>query len=113
MEISAFTQRKDANSALATDQYVYVVDFTRDLFSEIDFSRLSSIQIMDFFHRHYNMTKSFDMKQIDLTTAYTKMEEFIPADYSDFIASLPPQEEKESNSVEVSINSSDNNPKKR
>lgn len=113
VEISAFTQRKDANSALATDQYVFVVDFTRDLFSEIDFSRFSSIQIMDFFHRHYNMTKSFDMKQLILSTAYSKMEEFVPTDYCDFIASLPPQEEKVSNSVEVSINSSDNNPKIR
>lgn len=106
VEISAFTQRKDANSAFATDQYVFVVDFTRDLFSEIDFSRLSSIQIMDFFHRHYNMTKSFDMKQIDLATAYSKMEVFVPADYNDFIASLPPQEEKVSDSVEVNIDSS-------
>ena len=93
IEISAYTQRKEANSAIATDQYVFIVTFTRDLFSKIDFSRLSSLQVMDFFQHHYNMTKSFDMKQIDLATAYTKMESFIPANYQDFIASLPPQPE--------------------
>lgn len=93
VEISGYTQRKEANSAVATDQYVFVVDFTRDLFAEIDFNRLSSMQIMDFFKRHFNMTKSFDMKQIDLATAYDKMDAFVPADYQSFIASLPPEKE--------------------
>ena len=91
VEISAFTQRKEANSAVATDQYVFIVNYTRDLFSSIDFSSLSSVQIMDFFQHHYNMTKSFDMKQIDLSTAYDKMEEFVPADYQAFISTLPLQ----------------------
>ena len=59
VEISAFTQRKDNNSAVPTDQYVYLVNFSRDLFSRIDFSRLSSVQIMDFFCHHFNMTKGF------------------------------------------------------
>ena len=91
IEISGFTQRKESNSAVAIDQYVFVVSFTRELFSEIDFNRLSSLQIMDFFHRHFNMTKGFDMKQIDLSTAFDKMESFVPANYNVFIASLPPQ----------------------
>ena len=94
IEISAFTQRKEANSAVATDQYVFIVNYTRDLFSTIDFSRLSSIRIMNFFQHHYNMTKSFDMKQIDLSTAYDKMEEFLPADYNSFISTLPLQPER-------------------
>lgn len=94
VEISAFTQRKEANSAVATDQYIFIVNYTRDLFSSIDFSRLSSVQIMDFFQHHCNMTKSFDMKQIDLSTAYDKMEEFVVADYQSFISTLPSQPER-------------------
>ena len=94
IEISGYTQRKEANSAVATDQYVFVVSFTRDLFSTIDFSRLSALQVMDFFQRYFNMTKSFDMKQIDLSTAYDRMESFVPADYQTFIATLPPVKEQ-------------------
>lgn len=94
VEISAFTQRKETNSAVATDQYVFIVNYTRDLFSSIDFSRLSSVQIMDFFQHHCNMTKNFDMKQIDLSTAYDKMEEFVPADYHSFISTLSLQPER-------------------
>ncbi len=94
IEISGYTQRKEANSAVATDQYVFVVSFTRELFEKIDFSRLSAIQVMDFFHRYFNMTKSFDMKQIDLATAYDRMESFTPADYQTFIATLPPVKEE-------------------
>lgn len=94
IEISAFTQRKEANSAVATDQYVFVVSFTRELFSKIDFDRLSALQIMDFFQHHFNMTKSFDMKTIDLATAYDRMETFTPADYQTFIATLPPEKEQ-------------------
>ena len=94
IEISAFTQRKEANSAVATDQYVFVVSFTRELFSKIDFDRLSALQIMDFFQHYFNMTKSFDMKTIDLATAYDRMETFTPADYQTFIATLPPEKEQ-------------------
>ena len=94
IEISAYTQRKEVNSAIATDQYIFIVNFTRDLFSKIDFSRLSSLQVMDFFQHHYNMTKSFDMKQIDLSTAYDKMDKFVTADYQSFISTLPLQPER-------------------
>jgi hypothetical protein len=90
VEISGYTQRKEPNSAVATDQYVFVVDFTRELFAEIDFNRFSSLQIMDFFHRHFNMTKNFDMKQIDLGIAYDKMDDFTVADYQNYILTLPP-----------------------
>lgn len=94
IEISAYTQRKEANSAIATDQYVFIVNFTRDLFSKIDFSRLSSLQVMDFFQHHYNMTKGFDMKQIDLSTAYDKMDKYVTADYQTFLSTLPLQPER-------------------
>jgi len=49
---------------------------------------------MIFFQHHCNMTKSFDMKQIDLSTAYDKMEEFVVADYQSFISTLPSQPER-------------------
>ena len=91
VEICAFTQRKEANSAVATDQYVFVVRYDRDLFAKVDFNRLAPIQIMDFFPHHFNMTKGFDMKQIDLDTAYDKMDTFSVADYDSFINSLPPE----------------------
>ena len=94
IEISAYTQRKEANSAIATDQYIFIVNFTRDLFSKIDFSRLSSLQVMDFFQHYYNMTKGFDMKQIDLSTAYDKMDKFVTADYQTFLSTLPLQPER-------------------
>ena len=85
IEISAYTQRKGENSAVATDQYVFLVDFTRELFSLIDFQKHSSAEIMEAFKRHYNMTKTYDMKEIDFSSAYGKMETFVPADYNDFI----------------------------
>lgn len=89
IEISGYTQRKEVNSAVAVDQYIFVASFTRDLFSRIDFGHLSAIQVMDFFPHYYNMTKSFDMKQIDLSIAYDRMETFTPADYQAFIDSIP------------------------
>ena len=85
VEICGFTQRKEKNSAVATDQYVFIVDFSRDLFSTIDFSKLSALQIMDLFPRHYNMTKGYELKQIDLSRAYDEMESFIPENYSNLV----------------------------
>lgn len=86
VEISAYTQRKDANSAVPTDQYIFIVNFDRETFSQIDFDKLPAVQIMDFFKHHYVMLKSFDMKQIDLATAYDKMESFTVANYAEFKA---------------------------
>lgn len=94
VEICAFTQRKEANSAVATDEYVFVVRYDRELFAKVDFNRLSPIQIMDFFPHHFNMTKGYEMKQIDLGTAFDKMDAFIVADYDSFINSLPPEPPK-------------------
>lgn len=85
VEISGFTQRKEKNSAVATDQYVFVVDFSRDLFSTIDFSKLSALQVMDLFPRHFNMTKGYELKQIDLSKAYDEMEAFIPENYNNLV----------------------------
>lgn len=88
IEICGFTQRKISNSTVAMDQYLFVVNFSRELFSKIDFSLLSSLQILDFFKHHFEMTKGFDLKQIDLGTAFCKMESFIPIDYNNFYATL-------------------------
>ena len=88
IEICGFTQRKISNSAVAMDQYLFVVNFTRGLFSQIDFSILSALQIMDFFKHHFDMTKGFDLKQIDLGTAFSQMESFICTDYNSFLATL-------------------------
>lgn len=85
IEISAYTQRKGDNSALATDQYVLLVDFGRDVFSAIDFQKHSSLEIMEAFKHHYNMTKTYELKEIDLSVAYGKMETFTPAELIDFM----------------------------
>lgn len=85
----AYTQRKEDNSAIATDQYVFVINFDRETFSKIDFNRLSSVQIIDFFQHHINLSKSFVMKEIDLSNAFDKMSSFTVVDYDDFIKSLP------------------------
>lgn len=85
IEVSAYTQRIGENSALATDQYIFLVDFPREIFSQIDFQKHTSIEIMNVFKHHYNMTKTYDMKEINLSSAYSKMETFTPADYNDFI----------------------------
>lgn len=91
IEVNAFTQREETNSAVKTDQYVFVVSFKRELFSKIDFDRLSALQAMNFFQHYFNMTKSFDMKTIDLSTAHGHMKTFTPADYQTFITTLPPE----------------------
>ncbi len=92
IEVMGYTQRKEDNSAVATDQYVFVINFDRDTFSKIDFRRLSAVQILDFFQHHINLSKSFVMKEIDLSNAFDKMEAFNVADYDEFIKSLPKEE---------------------
>ncbi len=87
IEICGFTQRKESNSAVAIDQYIFVVSFTRDLFSRVPFNTLSAIQIMDFFQHHYIMSKSYFLKPINLGTAFDMMNTFIPVDYNTFIIS--------------------------
>jgi hypothetical protein len=84
IELMAYTQRKEDNSAIATDQYVFVINYGRDIFSQIDFNRLTSTQIIDFFKHHINLSKSYVMKQIDLSTAFDKMDNFVVADYNEF-----------------------------
>lgn len=94
VEICGYTQRKEANSAVPTDQYIFVVNFDRKTFSKIDFDKLTALQIMDFFKHHYVMLKSYEMKQIDLSNAYDKMEAFVVANYEDFVDSLPEKREE-------------------
>lgn len=89
VEIMGYTQRKEDNSAIATDQYVFVINFDRDTFSKIDFNRLSPTQILNFFQHHILLSKSFVLKQIDLSTAFDKMESFVVGDYDEFKKTLP------------------------
>lgn len=89
IEMTGFTQRQSSNYVSPEDQYVFIVDFDRDTFSSVDFERLTSFQIMNFFKRYYNMTKSCDLKQIDLSKAFDKMDEYIPINYQTYMSSLP------------------------
>lgn len=86
VEISGFTQRCGENSALATDQYVLLVRYTREQFMEIVFEQLTSLEIINFFKHNMDMTKSFVLKEINLDKAREKMEAFIPAVYGEYIA---------------------------
>ena len=86
VEISGFTQRCGENSALATDQYVLLVRYTREQFIEIAFEKLTSLEIINFFKHNMDMTKSFVLKEINLDKAREKMEAFIPAVYGEYIA---------------------------
>lgn len=89
VEIMGYTQRKEDNSAIATDQYVFVINFDRETFSKIDFKRLSPTEIFGFFQHHILLSKSYVLKQIDLSNAFDKMNAFKVADYDDFVKSLP------------------------
>ena len=86
VEISGFTQRCGENSALATDQYVLLVRYTREQFIEIAFEQLTSLEIINFFKHNMDMTKSFVLKEINLDKAREKMEAFLPAVYGEYIA---------------------------
>ena len=86
VEISGFTQRCGENSALATDQYVLLIRYTREQFMEIAFEKLTSLEIINFFKHNMDMTKSFVLKEINLDKAREKMEAFIPAVYEEYIA---------------------------
>lgn len=86
VEISGFTQRCGENSALATDQYVLLVRYTREQFREIDFEKLTSLETINFFKHNMDMTKSFVLKEINLNKAREKMEAFTPAVYAEYIA---------------------------
>ena len=86
VEISGFTQRCGDNSALATDQYVLLVRYTREQFMEIVFEQLTSLEIINFFKHNMDMTKSFVLKEINLDKAREKMEAFLPAVYGEYIA---------------------------
>lgn len=86
VEVSGFTQRCRENSALATDQYVLIIRYTREQFKEIAFEKLTSLEIINFFKHNLDMTKSFVLKEIKLEKAREKMEAFIPAVYGEYIA---------------------------
>lgn len=86
VEISGFTQRLGNNSAIATDQYILLINFNRELFQKIKFENYTSLEAIDFFKHHIDMTKSFVMKEINLNTAFEKMETFIPAIYTERVS---------------------------
>ncbi len=86
VEVSGFTQRCGDNSALATDQYVILARFTREIFTRISFDRFSSLEIINFFKHHIDMTKSFVLKEINMEKGREKMESFIPAIYEEYIS---------------------------
>lgn len=86
VEVSGFTQRCGDNTALATDQYILLCQFTREVFEQIDYNRFTSLAVMDFLKHHIDMTKSFVLKEINLEKAREKMETFTPATYGDYIA---------------------------
>lgn len=111
VEISGFTQRQGSNTALTTDQYVLLVNYSRSLFERIDFDRLPSIDAINFFQHHIDMTNSFVLKELDLAVAYEKMRSFVPADYDEYISKLPVQEDKPrvNTQPKQSTNASSNN----
>ena len=86
VEISGFTQRCGENSALATDQYVLLIRYTREQFMEIAFEKLTSLEIINFFKHNMDMTKTFVLKEINLDKAQEKMEAFIPAVYREYVS---------------------------
>lgn len=88
VEVSGFTQRCGENSSLATDQYVFIIRYTREQFKEIAFEKLTSLEIINFFKHNIDMTKSFVLKEIKLEKAREKMEAFVPAVYGAYIAKL-------------------------
>lgn len=89
VEICGFTQRKSNNSALTSDQYILLVNFSRDLFQRIVFTNFSSIEILNFFKHNIEMSKSFVFKELDLGSAYEKMETYATADYDEYVKNHP------------------------
>lgn len=89
VEVSGFTQRQDPNTSLITDQYVYLINFDRETFDKIYFNKLSALQVFSFFKHHANVTKSMVMKEIDMNTAFDKLQQHSPVDYDEFIQQHP------------------------
>jgi len=86
---TGFSQKQVENTALTSDQYVLLVRYNRDVFEKIAFSKFSPLQILDFFKHYMDMTKSFVLKELDLETAFAKMDLFVPADYKRYISRNP------------------------
>lgn len=71
--ISGFTQRRNDTTQQIEDQYVLLVNFSREQFCEIKFKKENPIDIVHRFKHHIDMTKSFILKQIDLGESYGKI----------------------------------------
>lgn len=71
--ISGFTQRRNDTTQQIEDQYVILVNFSREQFCEIKFKQENPIDIIHQFKHHIDMTKSFVLKQIDLGESYAKI----------------------------------------
>lgn len=104
VEISGFTQRQGSNTALTTDQYVLLANYSRSLFERMDFGRLPSIDAINFFQHHIDMTKSFVLKELDLAVAYEKMQSFVPADHDEYISKLPTQDDSQKQNTQAKRN---------
>lgn len=85
VEVAGYTQRRNEKSDDIEDQYVFAIDFDRKTFSKVYFRRFSAIQIIELFHRHINLSKTYLLKEIDINTATDKMQSSKVKNYDEFI----------------------------
>lgn len=108
VEIAGYTQRTAYNSALATDQYLFVVRYERELFDRISVSSYTPVQMVEFFPHCKFMTETYLLREINLATAFNRMDAYEPIDFDEYVALHPMPEETSGFGMQDNI-TTDNN----
>ncbi|TJY34074.1 DUF4236 domain-containing protein [Pontimicrobium aquaticum] len=66
IEISAYTQRVDKKDGQTKDDYIYSIQFDREKFSDLNYSKIDPVVAFENFNHRMELSKSFIFKTIEV-----------------------------------------------
>lgn len=66
IEISAYTQRTDKKNGKTKDDYIYSIQFDREIFSNLNYNKIDPILAFENFNHTMDLSKSFIFKTIEI-----------------------------------------------
>lgn len=68
INIAGYTQRLDPKTGNIKDTYIYFIEFDRDTFSKLNVTQLSPVDAFENFIFKRKILKSFEMKEVEITS---------------------------------------------
>lgn len=92
VEITGYTQHHINKSDGADEPYILLVNYQREMFEQIDFTKFNALEIIRLFKHYINLSPTFILREFNLGMAYEKMELYLPGNYRTYMDLLQEKE---------------------